>query len=800
MVILNRLEAHNFRKLNITLDFPQGMLIIKGPNEAGKSTILEAILYALFGKLMRGTKELAINYQSNIAKIKLTFTVNGQQYLVQRILKRTETHAKVYKITSNGLVPQALTVQETNKFIKNLLGGLSFNEVLVTNIVAQKELDKLLELKGQSREKIINALLGLESYNKAIEKIAEERREKRRELEAKKDKLSEIEKRLETYRKDLKELKENQQKLKNSEQKFNEKNKKLEEKCPIYLKLREYKEALNRKRQLEAELKGVENVVKQLKQNLENLENQIGEKRETLNKTIEEVLEENDRLIKEKQKLEKYKNLEKTKESLKEAEKRFKELQELENNKRTLLNGLKKLKEELKRLKEKQESKETKEILKREEELQQKLKKTKISPIMFFLLLLPSILALISLPLIVVGPLIVTAYIFYITKIRSSLQQELIKIKDKVIELKGLPALIQQNEKQVRELEQSITIMENQEKTLKNEIKTALLSLEEKYKPKTWINLKDLFEKAKENLLQLEKEKTEIETKIVILTSKIQSLKSQIKKLEKDVGYLMERREETIKSIEEKDKERLEIQRKLDSIKLPKLPDGIQYSEELYQKMEQEITELSRKISTLKGTIEELKRNVEELSRRVEENKSVEQEYEQAKQEIKELETLIEAQTLAIEKLRETAKHVREKFLPAIEINMSQIISQITGGIYKAVRLNKDYNIEVLDSNAGKFISKDIYSGGTVDQFLLAMRLAFILSLLPQIKQTYPQFLFLDEPLASSDQNRRTNIINLLTKTLSEEFKQIILITHLDINPQNTRTITINQGKIIAHS
>ena len=153
MVILNSLEAHNFRKLNITLDFPQGMLIIKGPNEAGKSTILEAVLYALFGKLMRGKRELAVNHQSNTAKIKLTFTVNGQQYLVQRILKRTETHARIYKITPNGLVLQALTVQETNKFIENLLGGLSFNEILVTNIVAQKELDKLLELKGQSREK-----------------------------------------------------------------------------------------------------------------------------------------------------------------------------------------------------------------------------------------------------------------------------------------------------------------------------------------------------------------------------------------------------------------------------------------------------------------------------------------------------------------------------------------------------------------------------------------------------------------------------------------------------------------------
>jgi len=797
MVILNRLEAHNFRKLNITLDFPQGMLIVKGPNEAGKSTILEAVLYALFGKLMRGKRELAINHQSNIAKIKLTFTVNGQKYLVQRILKRTETHAKIYKITPNGLDPQALTVQETNKYIQNLLGGLSFNEILVTNIVAQKELDKLLELKGQSREKIINALLGLESYNKAIEKIAEERKEKRQVLEAKKDKLREIEKRLEAHRKDLKELKEKKQKLKDNEQEFNEKNREFEEKYPVYLKLKEYKEALNQKRQLKTELKGIENVIKQLKQNLENLQNQIKEKQEILKKTIEETIEEKDQLIKEKQKLEKYKNLEKTKEILKEAEKRFKELQELENNKQTLLNGLKKLKEELKRLKEKQESKETKEILKREEELQRKIKKTKISPIILLLLFLPSTLALISPALIVVGPLTVSVYIFYISKIKGSLQQELIKIKDKVIELKGLPALIQQNEKQVREIEQSVTIMEKQEENWKNGIKTVLLSLEGKYKPKTWVNLKDLFEKTKENLLQLEKEKTETETKIEILTSKIRSLKSQTKELEKDIGYLRERREETVKHIEEKDKERLEIQRKIDSIKLPELPDEIQYSEELYQKIEQEIIELNKKINTLKGSIEELKGNVEELSRRVEENKSVEQEYEQAKQEIKELEALIEAQTLAIEKLRETAKHVREKFLPAIEINMSQTISQITGGIYKAVKLNEDYNIKVLDSNAGKFISKDIYSGGTVDQFLLAMRLAFILSLLPQTKQTYPQFLFLDEPLASSDQNRRTNIINLLTKTLSKEFKQIILITHLDINPQNTRTITINQGKII---
>ncbi len=795
MVVLNRLEAQNFRKLNLTLDFPEGMLIIKGPNEAGKSTILEAILYALFGKLMRGTKELAINHQSNIAKIKLTFTINNQQYLVQRIIKRNGTQAKIWKITPNGLEPQALTIQETNKFIKDLLGGLSFNEILVTNIVAQKELNKLTELKGQNREKIINALLGLDSYNKAIEKITEDRRNKKHELETKTEKLNQITKRLEAYRRDVEDLKSKQQKLKENQEKLEKKTKEFEEKHPVYLKLKEYREALNKKRQLEAELKGIENMIKQLQQNLQNLEKQTTEKQQTLNKTKEILTQQNEQLNKEKLKLEEYKNLEKTEEILIKVERRFRDLQELGNRKREILYQLEGLNEDLRKLKEKLESKETKETLRKEKELKEKLGKTKISPLILILLLLPSLLAILSPLLITIGPVAVILYIFYITRTRNSFQQELIQIKDKVIELKGLPALIQQNEKQIHEIKQNIAIMEKQEESLKQEIKTVLLNLEEKYKPKTWTNLEELLQKTKENLRQLQKEKIATETKITILTNKIQMLKTQIEELENGIEKLKEKREETTKSIEEKNNERLEIQQQLDSINLPKLPGDIQYSEELFEKTEQEITDLKGEINTLKGIIEELQRNIGELKRRVEENKSVEQEYKQAKQEVEELETLIEAQTTAIEKLKETARSMREKFLPAIETNMSQIISQITGGTYKAVRLDENYNIEVLDSNAGKFIPKDIYSGGTVDQFLLAMRLAFILSLLPQTKQTYPRFLFLDEPLASSDQNRRNNIINLLTKTLSEEFKQIILITHLNINPPNTKTITINQGK-----
>ena len=49
MVKLHALYAHNFKKLKLSspLQFSEGITYIAGPNESGKSTLLDAILYAL---------------------------------------------------------------------------------------------------------------------------------------------------------------------------------------------------------------------------------------------------------------------------------------------------------------------------------------------------------------------------------------------------------------------------------------------------------------------------------------------------------------------------------------------------------------------------------------------------------------------------------------------------------------------------------------------------------------------------------------------------------------------------------
>src|SRR2546425_6146014 len=52
MIILKHLTIEHFRLLReVNLHFPQrGSVLISGPNEAGKSTLLESIYFALYGE------------------------------------------------------------------------------------------------------------------------------------------------------------------------------------------------------------------------------------------------------------------------------------------------------------------------------------------------------------------------------------------------------------------------------------------------------------------------------------------------------------------------------------------------------------------------------------------------------------------------------------------------------------------------------------------------------------------------------------------------------------------------------
>lgn len=147
-------------------------------------------------------------------------------------------------------------------------------------------------------------------------------------------------------------------------------------------------------------------------------------------------------------------------------------------------------------------------------------------------------------------------------------------------------------------------------------------------------------------------------------------------------------------------------------------------------------------------------------------------------------------------------RRIVTKVLPATMDYMRQILPTLTRDRYHDAQLEPEsYKIQVWDERAGQggaFKEKNIFSGGTKDQFSLALRLAFALATLPQERGTAPSFIFLDEPLGSFDDERADALIYLLTQgEIARAFDQIFLISHVHVDERLfTHRVVLEHGRV----
>jgi DNA repair exonuclease SbcCD ATPase subunit len=151
-------------------------------------------------------------------------------------------------------------------------------------------------------------------------------------------------------------------------------------------------------------------------------------------------------------------------------------------------------------------------------------------------------------------------------------------------------------------------------------------------------------------------------------------------------------------------------------------------------------------------------------------------------------------------------KRIVQKVLPATMDYMRRILPQLTRDRYHDAELDPEtYKIRVWDERAGQsgaWKEKNIFSGGTKDQFSLALRLAFALATLPQERGASPGFIFLDEPLGSFDEERAAALMYLLTEgEIGHAFDQIFLISHVRV-PENkfTHKLRLENGVVVENS
>lgn len=177
-------------------------------------------------------------------------------------------------------------------------------------------------------------------------------------------------------------------------------------------------------------------------------------------------------------------------------------------------------------------------------------------------------------------------------------------------------------------------------------------------------------------------------------------------------------------------------------------------------------------------------------------------ELEEAAADVKAKKTLIESlksearlYTEVSSALTDLREALNQRTRPLLEQLASNNLTTLSGGRYIALKLSDRYEARVLDDS----VEKDVISGGEEDIVALSLRLA--LAQLIQERSGQPMsLLLLDEVFGSLDAERRSNVITQLN-AMRDLFDQIIVISHIDsINDAADRCLSVRYDPIARES
>jgi exonuclease SbcC len=171
---LNRLSIRNFKKYRrIEIEFQDGLTGIVGGNGTGKSTIVEAIAWVLYGsKASTIKREFIKNSRSgenDSVEVVLNLGIGNHELSISRGM-RGKNLAPEATLSIDGR-RVAVGSKEVDMRLEELL-KISFQDFMKTFYARQKDLDNLLREGGSGKREYLLKLLGLEDIReRAIEQI-----------------------------------------------------------------------------------------------------------------------------------------------------------------------------------------------------------------------------------------------------------------------------------------------------------------------------------------------------------------------------------------------------------------------------------------------------------------------------------------------------------------------------------------------------------------------------------------------------------------------------------------------------
>lgn len=771
------LELKNFRQyLDSRIAFSDGVTGIIGPNGSGKTTILEAVAWALYGSpAVRGTNDtIRARASEGGAKVsvRLVFELSGSLYTVTRTLDASGRNSTAV-LEVDGR-PLRSGVNEVSDAVQRLL-RMDYRAFFTSFFTAQKELDFMSQMDPRARAAMISRMLGYDRLLQARDKANTEKLALQKEIEGLKQGLveeDELKKRLEEGKRAVEQAKAG---LETAQADSESARADLE-------KLKPVKELSDQKATRHGELiHTLELVSADLARSEERLEKLEAERLE-----LERKQAELDSLA---DKLKEY-------EEARDEYRKLAELQKHEGARQKLLGQISALENELEGLNRRLEGLsaarrrvERAGIALREGEDQLRKADERIRSERERLVAFEQGLI---------------AQAEQLRLLKSDVEEKKARIEQAGEDgacptcerpLKGeLPKVLKGFEAHADEIASQLLQIESRKKELEAEA-ASLKALEcERAQLSQAVDSLRL-EKAAADAALGEIEK--LSPGIAERTAMLRQAQEQLAAIPR--GFDQER----FRLLREKGEELRESREKA---------VGLKAALERRPAVDSEITEIKQSIESKREAAEQAKQSLRELAFSPEDHEKLTKEFEavrnrageaalaverrkgelaaaqavldaakrdeaqnksrRATVEAKQSERLhVDALAKAFDALR---NQLNERIRPELESAAGELLSTITDGRYNVLEINGDYVPVIRDDGE----PKPVISGGEEDVLNLALRLAISQMIADRANQSF-SLLILDEVFGSLDESRRDNVVALL-QNLKNRFEQIMLITHIE--------------------
>lgn len=793
---IKKIKIRNFCNFeNIEMEFSKGLVVLKGPNEAGKSSLLNALKLSVFGDATSSSAEIQMQKRWNsdeLFLLEVHFQDDNGTFIISRDY---ENKKNILNLPDGTTLKDKKRIQEK---ITKLIGLPSEKCFLSTICISQDEIKKidagLPEIKKLLEEKIsggevdLNEILkSLDKENKELKKagpknpgLIKRAENKRNELESQITHLKEKVHKLENYRIELSQVSEKLPKLKEDTQL------KIEaiENAKKYLDKKKHYDGISKKYdEIEKTIirrKTSEEKLKTLSARAEILKKELNNKKEKLRKGQEFIglFEKKDIYTREIKKLssdiKKITTLEKELAHIEKEISKKKEIDKKDYRNAPLLRG------EIDNFKKALSAQEiTVSLLPKKkftllfkiddlDQETQELKvkeKTKITGKTHVQLAIDD---LVDISILSKG---------------EKIQVILEELRRKESNLRSI--FRRYNATNIEELENIWNELQGLKESINNktiEYKAVLNNRkinEIKNKRNEYLKQRELLDN---DLNKIKRYSISIKT--------IEDLEEGVKKLSKQYEKLKEEMYKNKGALEElKEEDKLEEERKAVAKELAIYKAELEKLEifkctgEEFMKKESELKKLKENLSKLEARKEFLEMVIKENENiGVEDIADLEEKSSFKEEEIYKLKRKIEIDNIISEMLFSARIQTIRDISDNLSRKIGENLSYITSGRYNKIRLGENLDIKLWSDKKGNWIdAQNPYqelSSGTLDQLYLAARFALTEILIPG--KNLP--IFMDDPFTHFDSERRTRVLELCKK-LSEKH-QILIFTCFDYSDE----------------